>query len=276
MFVKIKLLLFFIALIPTCTKDRNFVNDMHMTCGSHYATSDIYFEEDTKLTFRLRIVYFADSLNEPEPSYDTFMMKLNTFFSSSDISFKLVSKLKHVDGDIKTDMPSFNKYHFKHFKNDSFITMYIFSSYQPHYAEDLKNVAGTAGGLGSNFFAIRSSFLNTITPLHEAGHCFSLLHTNTYDESETGYTIYSGDKVCDSRKVEDYNGLSDMACNYTGSEELSDLEKKEIVCNFMSYNYMHCRGCITEGQIRRMRFYIHESPVIKLAIIKGLNKDIPL
>lgn len=247
--------------------------DMYTSCGSYYTTSDLYFSETSVLKFRFRIIHFVDSLNEVYINYDSIISGINSFYKQADIQFKLYDTIKIVDSDKKRDMPSFIKYHMKEYKNDCYITMYIYGDNQDNYPEDLKNISGSAGGIGSNFFAVKQKFCYSITLFHEIGHLFSLMHTNTYDKTETGYTIYSGDKVCDSRKVEDYSSISDSDCNYIGEEDLLPNEEKEIVCNFMSYNYFHCRGCITNGQIRRARFYIHESPEIKMAIYEGLNKD---
>lgn len=248
---------------------------MYATCGtSSYKTSEIYFPENAKIGFNLRFVYFTDPcFEEPLPDYNKILDNLNNFYSRGNIEFRIHSTLTIVNSEIKEDMPSFKHYHFKHFKNDSTITCYIYGNDQPHYSEDEKFTAGVAGGIGSNFFAIRRAFMYEITVEHEMFHCFSLYHA-TEPSKGTGYSVYDSDLVCDTRYVEDLSEKIDENCNFIGDDDLTEEEKKQAVCNIMSWNYLKCRCCSTEGQFRRARFYIHESPLMHEAMFKGLNTDV--
>lgn len=262
-----------IFLMSTCQNKVSY-DDMYGACDTSYQTSDTYFSESSDLTFRLRFVYFADSLNEPQPDYNKTIDRINAFYGVAGFVFKKHKVDTVVSSDIKEDMPSYVKYHFKNFRNDSVITCYIYGNYQPNYSEDRKFTVGSAGGIGSKFFAVRRMFLDSITTVHEIGHCFSLLHTSIPSSSHTPYTIYDSDLVCDTRAIDNLDNKVDEDCNFTGEEKLTKEEQYITACNYMSRSYMKCRHCITNGQIRRMRFYIHESPDARMTISSGLKKEL--
>lgn len=264
-----------LLIISTCGKKKRTFNDMYATCGSSYQTSDLFFSEDKLLTINLRFIYFADSINEIEPDYDKILVRMNKFFEVADIKFRKFGTEKIVDSDTKGNMPSFIKTHFQRFKNDSTITCYIYGNFQPYYTGDEVSVAGASGGLGTNFFAVKRAFLSTITVEHEISHNFGLLHVFLKDESEKGYSYMTGDLVCDTRKVDDPTNIVDETCNYIGDDKtLTEEEKRQMVCNYMTWSYLNCRNCITDGQIRRMRFYIHESQQLRHTVHNGLNEEI--
>lgn len=269
--LSVSFLLLISLLFGLCNKKR-YLNDVYTTCANSYQTSELLFEEDTKLVFRLRFVYFADSLNEAQPKYDSIVDYINEFYQDANIKFELERVDTIVNSDIKSDMPSYVKYHFKH-RDDSTITCYIYGAVQENYYNSDKMVMGAAGGVGSNFFAVRSQVAYSITTIHELGHCFSLLHVDTPDDSGLEYSTYSGDKICDTKSILNLHEKVDKNCIFHGEELLTEEEKKVLVCNVMSWNFFKCRGCLTEVQIRRMRFYIHESPMIQLAIKKGLKYE---
>ena len=238
-------------------------------CGIAYSTNDLYFKADNSLLFRFRFIYIADSLNEATPNYDSIINNINAFYRNADIQFSndTSDNLFVVNPDIKDDMPSFIKYHMKNWKNDSLITMYIYGNDQENYSDDLKNIAGSAGGLGCNFFAIKRDYVYKSTVLHEIGHCFFLMHTSEPDPTEKGLDLMYGDKICDlikSDPVEFSKYDSCIARNSIGA--FSTEEVNEVICNIMSYSYMPCRKCLTKNQIARMRFYIHESPTMRMAL----------
>ena len=272
----IKLKILFVILlfgIGLCTKNKDYLEDMYPLCGNSYQTSDLYFPEDRELEFNIRFIRFADSTDTDTIRYDLILNNMNEFYAQADIKFRLYSDTTIVNQELAEDMPSYIKHNFKYFRNDSTLTCYIYSNYQPNYYPDKKTTLGSAGGLGANFFAVVKAAVYGITVNHETGHMFGLMHVDTPDESPTGYTIYSGDRVCDTRGVINLHEKVDMNCNYIGKEELTEEEKKILVCNFMSWNYLNCRSCITEGQIRRLRWQIHESPQLRMCIHKGLNTD---
>lgn len=274
MVLKIKLILASLVLsVSTCDRKTTY-DDMYASCDTSYQTSDTYFTPTSKLTFRLRFVYFADSINEEQVDYQKVLSRINNFYKIADFNFELDRIDTIVAPGIKDDMPSYVKYHFKMFKDDNAITCYIYGNHQPNYSDDRKFTAGSAGGIGSKFFAIRKMFTDSVTVNHELGHCFSLLHTSIPSTSNTPYTIYDSDLVCDTRAVDNLEANIDDDCQYIGEEDLTEEEKAQVACNYMSRNYMKCRHCITNGQIRKMRFYVHESPDMRMTISKGLKTEI--
>lgn len=255
-----------------CKEKKQYLNDIYTICGTSYQTSELLFEEDDQLTFRLRFVYFADSMCEVQPNYDSITKTINEFYQDADIKFDIEKTETIVDSDIKYDMPSFVKYHYKN-RNDSTITCYIYGNKQTNFTVDNMNTMGAAGGVGSNFFAIRSMVAYSITPIHELGHCFSLIHVDAPDDSGLPYSTTGGDKICDTKSIINIHEKVDHNCIFHGEENLTEEEKQILICNFMSWNFYKCRGCMTEIQVRRIRFYIHESPMIQLAIKKGLKHE---
>lgn len=256
--------LLFFGLI--CKPSKPPYADMYPVCDKSYATSELYFKDDSRLILKLRFVNIVSELDTSCVNYDSVLTMINDFYYSADLKFEIVENITIKDSSISQDMPSFIKYHLRKFKTDSVITCYIYDNYQPNYSDDMANTAGSAGGIGSTFFAIRRSRAYSNTVMHELGHCFSLLHVDTPDDSVTGYTIYSGDRVCSTRAVDNLHEKVTKDCTYTGEEELTDDEKEVLICNIMTWNYERCRGCLDPGQIRRLRFYIHESPEMRACI----------
>ncbi len=270
-----KRLLYFIAImlaIFSCKKHYgyDFAEGPEPSCGVAYKTSDLYFTEDATLTFNLRLVYFADSINENAVSCDSVINYLNDFYKSSGIQFtnyKNQGCMLVVNSEIKRDMPSFVKYHLRNFKNDSTITMYVYGDDQPNYADDNKNVTGSAGGIGSNFFCVRKKYAYQSTIAHEIGHCFFLMHTSEPDPTEKGLDLMFGDRICDVAKAEPIELSKSDSCTYNvGVGIYTKEELNTVMCNIMSYSYLNCRKCISPNQNMRMRFYIHESPVMRMAL----------
>lgn len=248
-------------------------DDYGVACGMAYKTSDIYFKESDVLTFKLRFIYFADSIGEREPDYGVIIQGANKFYQSSGIQFVPYSggsfSTKIVNSDMKADMPSFIKYHLNYFKNDSVITMYIYGDDQPNYAADMKNVAGSAGGIGSNFFAVRRRYIYEPTVWHELGHCFFLMHPSEPDPTQKGLSLMYGDKVCDLIKSDPIVGARPDTCYVqNGWNPYTQEEINDLICNIMSGTMLNCRKCITQNQRARMRFYIHESPAMRMALVE--------
>lgn len=243
---------------------------MRATCGMSYSTSEIFFEEEDEVGIKLRFVYFAEDTMDFPPDYVPIVDYINLFFKPAKIEFKSVKEEVITDEDIKQDMPSFIKYNFKYFHNDSVLTIYIYGDFQPNYSNDQQSIVGAAGGIGSKFVAVKKSYINSVTTIHEILHAFSLTHTFIPTDTE-GYDIYTSDKVCDTRYINNVHEKVDGNCNFIGEELLQEDEKEEIICNVMSYNHSKCRTCITEGQIRKIRFYLHESPSMHMILYKGLR-----
>ncbi len=253
------------------TSTRNSIA-IESSCGVAYKTSDLYFKDAEILNFNIRFVYIADSINELQPNYDSILHNLNDFYKRADIQFtkyKNGSQLLVVNREMKRDMPSFVKYHLNYFKDDSTLTMYIYGDEQPNYIEDSKNVTGSAGGIGSNFFAVRRAYVYESTVLHEIGHCFFLMHTSEPDPTEKGLDLMYGDRICDIIKADPLSIQMSDSCTYKdGIGIYTKEELNQVMCNIMSYSYLNCRKCLSQVQRARMRFYIHESPVMKMSLIK--------
>jgi len=255
-----------------CNKKKVYLDDVYPSCDTSWQTSEVLFDEDDKLIFRLRFVYFADSINEPQPDYDSITKYINEFYQDALLQFDLEKVELVVDSDIKSDMPSHVKYNNK-FRNDSVITCYIYGNAQENFPSGYKNTVGSSGGIGSNFFSVRSGFVNSITTVHELGHCLSLLHVDHPDDSGLPYSTFGGDKICDTRSIKNLHEKVSNTCIFQGLDSLTEEEKKVLVCNFMSWAFQKCRGCITDVQIRKMRFYIHESPFIQQSCKKGIKHE---
>lgn len=266
-------LLFPILFLVTCGPNNVDVADLNITCGTAiYQTSDLNFDKDDLLEFNVRFVCFVDSLGEDIPDYDSVIYLLNTFFKPALFKFHLHSEILVVDSIKKQDMPSFVKYHLREFRNDSTITVYIYGNDQPNYSNDLSNINGSAGGIGSNFCAIKRKYLYSSTIVHEFGHMFFLMHTQTPDPTSKGLTYLYGDRICDVIKTEgiDYSKID--SCVFKG--DLGIFTEEELtsgICNFMSRSYKTCRKCISAEQIARMRFYIDQSPIMQQAVRVGLK-----
>jgi len=269
----IKCVVILLLSLLTCNKKKAIYEDMYGSCDTSYQTSELSFDEEQELTFRLRFVYFADSLQEEQINYDSSMMMINKFFKIANIKFELERVDTIVDSDKKENMPEYIKNNFKYYKDNKVLTCYIYGNYQPYYSEDRKYTSGAAGGIGSNFFCVRKRFVYSITMAHEISHMFSLMHTDTPSKNNIKYSIYDSDLVCDTAPINNLQEKVDGDCNFIGEDELTQEEKEQSVCNYMSWVHLKCRKCITNGQIRRIRFYIHESPMIQLAIKKGLKHE---
>lgn len=250
-------------------KTQQPVSELGGSCGVAYLTNDMHFKREDTLLFNLRFVYFADSINEEVVKYDSIVNGINNFFKESAIQVynDTSNNLFVVNTAIKYDMPSFTKYHLMEFQNDSFLTIYIYGTTQPNYINDSRNIMGSAGGVGCNFLAVRRCNAYTNTIYHELGHCFFLLHTFEPDPTEKGLSLQYGDKICDLIKSDPVVANKLDSCFV--SNDIGIFSKSEVsdyICNIMSYSYTTCRKCISKVQIARMRFYIHESPAMRMSL----------
>lgn len=318
------IILLFIA--SSCVKDKreNFIsyNNIDMvTCGNSdeneelYRLNEIYFTNDQKLTFRLRIIYFTNGISSLDSTKLIATVKnINKFFldNNARIDFELIS-MDFIKGAPETNpkvLPFIqdverlrnqrepidgirNSYQMKHFRFwntlfgvDDAINMYVFDD------RTNLNIAGQAGGMGANFFAVKSEFCSVIynTAAHELSHCLNLLHVQTLDKTN-GFTNFTGDGICDTPAIPSLLGMIDENCTlsdhwrelipeYEGSNEgndyeiLSKVSKEQLYVaahNIMSYSTPFCRTSFTEQQIRRMRKSIETSQDLKSCII-GMEK----
>lgn len=318
----LKFSLIFIIFVASCTKDKapKFItyNNIDMvTCGNSneneelYRLSEIYFNNNEMLTFRLRIVYFTNGV----PTLDTVplikqVIQINNFFSTNNakLNFKLigiefvnklpgddpsiipflqdVERIKNKSRPIQTLREGYKMEHFRFWHTlygvDDAITMYIYEG------NNYSNIAGQAGGIGSNFFAVQSKFCSILynTAAHELAHCLSLLHTQTHDDTN-GFSNYTGDGICDTPSSPSLLGLIGENCNlrdhweemievYGSSNEGNDysilkrLTKEQfdvLTHNIMGYSNPICRTSFTEQQIRRMRKSVETSADLRKCVI---------
>lgn len=271
MFIKAKiaLLLTFLFGAGLCVKKTQPVYQK-MTCDVDYALHEVYYDASTKLTMNVVYHWFSDSIGQIDHEIiDSSLQLLNDAFFNTGITFEILS-VQEIVSEEGRDMPSYVR-HARKYNDRNAINIYVYNDDQPHFSEDKKGVVGSAGGIPSTFFAIRKSFLNTITIAHEAGHAVGgLYHVDTPDSDSTGSTSRTGDKICDTPRS--FNLIENVTtnCIYNGSENYTPEQLSVITCNIMSDAYAKCRSCFTEGQIQRMKWVVEQSQDLRNTIKEPL------
>lgn len=318
--------IFLLLIASSCQREKaepfiTYHNIDMVTCGNSdenealYKLNEVYFTNDQKLTFRLRIMYFTNDITSLDSTkLYAAVNNLNKFFldNNARIDFELLS-IDFIDGKpyknpkvlpfiqdverIKNSKKplyeirnSFKMEHFRFwhtlFGMDDAINMYIFDD------PTNLNVAGQAGGIGSNFFAVKSEFCSILynTAAHEISHCLNLLHVQTIDKTN-GFSNLTGDGICDTPAIPSLLGMIDENCtlrdhwkelisDYKGSNEGNDYEILGKITdeqlyvaahNIMSYSTPLCRTSFTEQQIRRMRKSIETSQDLRQCV-KGMER----
>lgn len=235
-------------------------------CALVYDTNEALFTDEDTLTFAINVVYFMNGDTVP---YDEqyIINKFNTasnYFSEARIKFHVVS-YENIEGSPieKLNLSTLAKKNIERYdlKNYQFFAMML---NKPHsiniyiYNEpDRTDFAGVAGGIGSDYLAIRKDYFDIgyRTLEHELGHCLGLYHTHQYDETD-GYNVYNGDKVCDTPAVKSLSGKVNRVCDMIDPSIAVDTAHLK---NIMSYAYPKCRDDFTEGQIKRVRWFIEQS-----------------
>lgn len=247
-----------------CSK-RPYPAYQKLTCGSDYALNEVYYGADEELTLNVAYHYLVDTSSELDYGLvDSSLSILNQTFENANISFEAVS-VSEIVSDEGHDMPSYVKHARKYNKPDA-INIYIYNDIQENFPIDDYGVVGSAGGVPSTFFAIRKSFLKTITSSHEMGHVLGLYHIDTPDIDSTGSSSMTGDKVCDTKAVIRLSETINGNCLYTGPGNYTKEEIKEFACNIMSDAYFKCRGCFSEGQVQRIRWVLEQSQDLRNTI----------
>lgn len=315
-----------ILMVSSCKKEKPIIsyNDSDMlVCGNVdsnyelYELSDTYFNDSSLLSFRLNIIYFTNG----DTTLDSLQLvstiaDVNKFFNNNgaNINFKLqnitfittipendpkilpfikdVERVKNSVTPIETLRKSYIMKYFKYWNtlygNPDCINMYVYGNQTTDC-----NIAGEAGGMGANFFAVRSEVCypkyNTIE--HEVAHCLNLLHIQAKDETN-GFSNYTGDNICDTPSSPSLLGLvgddcelksnwEDLSKIYSYTNEgndycilnrLSRVQYEVIIHNIMGYSSPSCRQNFTEQQIRRMRKSIENSEDLRRCVI-GLDRN---
>ena len=258
MVLKLKIMFIVMLLgIGWCEK-KNLPIYQKMTCDTDYALNETFYDPDEELTLKISIHWFSDTIGEIDyAAIDTAKEILNEMFEDAHIQFEIEST-QEIVGEEKQDMPSYIK-HARYYDYESSINIYIYGDQQLNFPESRKGVVGAAGGIPSTFFAIRKSWLKTVTVSHEMGHVLGCFHIDTPDIDSTGSSSKSGDRVCDTPSSINVAEEVTSNCIYKGEREYTQEELKIITCNIMSDAYAKCRGCFTEGQIQRMKWVIENS-----------------
>lgn len=267
--MKVLILLIFLFVLTTCKEDTaSFRNLSTAECALSYDTNEALFSDEDTLVFGVNLVYFmnGDTVEYTREDLDNKLQEVSNFFDSARIKFKLINyhNIAGVPADhlltnkaIKERLARFDIQNYQFFammlNEPHVVNIYVYN--------ELKNTqfAGVAGGIGSDYLAIRKDYFDppVRTLAHELGHCLSLYHTHQYDDTD-GYNIFHGDKVCDTPSGRSLSGRVNKECELnTKVESISDSIQR---INLMSYSYPFCRKEFTPGQIKKMRWYVEQSP----------------
>lgn len=252
-----KLFLLFLLLISCAKQDtpRNTED-----CATSYTLDDPKKEMEGVLKAKVRFVIFKDSLSVIDTNYILNSLDLlNKLLYATNKQFE-IDTIESSFLPFGHDMQSF-LYHAQLLNKDNVFNVYIYSVDQPRMPSYKKNVKGDAADIPSRSIAIRSVFLNTSTFAHEMLHCLGLLHVHQPDSSD-GYTISSGDLVCDTKafNVEEY--VSEE-CKYSGPDIIPPDNPEHYECNIMSYIPSSCRNCLTDKQLDRVNFIIQNTSFLR-------------
>ena len=265
MILKLKLILVAMILSIAWCEKKSLPVYQTMTCDTDYALNETYYDADADITIRLSYHWFSDTIGEIDYlAIDSSVDILNEMFEIAGIDF-VIESTQEIVGEEKHDMPSYVK-HARFYNYEGSINVYVYGDYQNNFPEKRKGVVGAAGGVPSTFFAIRKSWLKTVTVAHEAGHALGCYHIDTPDRDSTGTSSKSGDYVCDTPFSINIAEEVTSTCVYTGDRTYTPEELKIITCNIMSDAYAKCRGCFTEGQIQRMKWVIEQSSDLRECI----------
>lgn len=226
----------------------------------HYGLNELYFQDNNMLIFGVRFVFFIKepTLVDFSPTVSNAIKRLNMDFEPANIGFKAIETRLIEDQEAYNGMHYYQKFAFKYYERNT-LNIFVF----PNTAEP--PISGAALGIPGTSMVIKSFFLDKSTISHEVGHLFGLYHTHKKDVSDTNNND-NGDYVCDTPNADQFSdhnrgflGKVDAECFYTSQNELSVEENDILIHNLMSYSSVNCRCCITEVQIKRMRWIIENS-----------------
>lgn len=256
--MKIFHLFLLFLLVISCNKQDSFRNTED--CATSYALDDPQKEMEGILTAKIRFVVFKDSIQAIDTQTILESIKLlNNYMYATNKKFEL-DTIETSFLPFRHEMQSF-LYHAQLLNKDAVFNVYVYSSENPRLPSYKKNIKGEAADIPSRSVAMREDYLLTSTFAHEIGHCLGLLHVHQQDDTD-GYTITSGDLVCDTKAfdVEKYVGQD---CKYTGPDIIAPDKASNYECNIMSYIPSACRNCLTDKQLDRIDFIIQNTSSLR-------------
>jgi hypothetical protein len=226
-------------------------------CGNEYLFTSDEFNINTELTGKIRYVIFLDDCDSTTFNADSATSILNVYLEQTNVQMEISSvDTVRING-LKNRMPSFIE-HATTYNQLDVINVYVYAYDQPYFSELEKNIKGRAADIPSRSIAIRDSFIYSSSLAHETLHCFGLFHVHQPDNTG-GYSTLAGDLVCDTKSFTTMDELVDSDCNYVGPDIQEPDTDAAYSCNLLSYIQANCRTCLTDGQIKRMRYVIHSS-----------------
>lgn len=262
------ILITFLLLIAYCGTESVSNKTLNSAeCALSYDTNEALFSEEDTLIFGINVIYFmnGDTSEYTREWLDKKFNDVSFLFKDARIKFKVLtfSNLRGVPSDhfqfnesVKEKLTVFNIENYQFFgmmmNQPHVINVYVY------HEPKITQFAGVAGGIGSDYLAIRKDYFDvpTRTLPHELGHCLSLYHPHQPDDTD-GYNIFSGDRVCDTPAGRSLSGRVNRECDLIGPATYADSIHKNLI---MSYAYPFCRDSFSPNQIKKMRWYVEQSP----------------
>lgn len=258
----------------------------HVQDDLRYELMEIYFEKEKILTHDVVIHYLTNGNdNYSDDFFANRIEQVNPVFENSNRKFEVVKivrydkrpeqypsilskieAIENINGN-REDLRS--KFHINHFdwwnmflKIEGAINIYIF--------ENQSGYAGVAGGIGSDFMAVRTDYLDVrdCTIEHELGHCLGLRHLHETDHTN-GFNRDYGD-LCNDTAVTEVNLSKYMNnnCDYFGYRMKGIPPECQSIAlqNFMAYNIKKCRVSFTDDQNKRMQWMTENNQDVRKTI----------
>lgn len=216
-------------------------------------------------------VRFIKIVNEKEPevidmiSINKSIDRLNKDFKDLRISFEAAETVVIEDKKAFKEGIRMYQKHGRIWSEPGYINVFI-------YPSTIGSFSGAAGGIPSQFLAIKEYYLPTGTISHEVGHCFGLYHIHTKDKTGAINSYTSGDLICETPYADffskgssvGYVGRTSDDCKYIGPlGNLTQEQHNTNIVNIMSYSLSECRKEFHKEQVERAHFIINNSEDLK-------------